>query len=331
MGVAWPLTGRDEELAAIQRAIGGTEVSGVVIAGAAGVGKTRLAREVLAWARAQGLVTRWAVATQAASTIPFGALAQLLPDPDEHALDQAQLLRQAAAALQEGAGARRLVVGVDDAHLLDGASAALIHQLVAASVAFVVATVRSGERVLDAILGLWKDGLVERLELQALSRGEVEELTSVVLGGQVDGLTLHRLWTATQGNSLLLRELVLAGLELGELERRDDVWRWSGPLGVTSRVSDLIEARLGRLTEVQRALLELLAVGEPLGPSVLERLSEPGVIEALERQSLVTVQQYGRRLEVRLPHPLYGEALRRHTRLCAPGRYVASSPTRLRL
>ena len=44
MGVAWPLTGRDEELAAIQRAIGGAEVSGVVIAGAAGVGKTRLAR-----------------------------------------------------------------------------------------------------------------------------------------------------------------------------------------------------------------------------------------------------------------------------------------------
>jgi DNA-binding NarL/FixJ family response regulator len=313
MGVAWPLTGRDEELAAIQGVIGGTEVSGVVIAGAAGVGKTRLAREVLAWARAQGLATRWAVATQAASTIPFGALAQLPPDPDEHALDQTQLLRQAAAALQEGAGARRLVLGVDDAHLLDGASAALIHQLAAASVAFVVATVRSGERVLDAILGLWKDGLVERLELQALSRGEVEELINVVLGGQVDGLTLHRLWTATQGNSLLLRELVLAGLELSELERRDGVWRWSGPLGVTPRVSDLIETRLGRLTEVQRALLELLAVGEPLGPSVLERFSGPGVIEALERQSLVTVQQYGRRLEVRLAHPLYGEALRRHT------------------
>jgi DNA-binding CsgD family transcriptional regulator len=313
MGVAWPLVGRDEELAAIQDAIGGSEVSGVVIAGAAGVGKTRLAREALAWACAQGLAACWAVATQAASAIPFGALAQLLPDPDERALDQTQLLRRAAAALRERAGARQLVLGVDDAHLLDGASAALIHQLAATSVAFVVVTVRSGEPLLDAILGLWKDGLVERLELQALSRGEVEELVGVVLGGQVDGLTLYRLWTATQGNSLLLRELMLAGLELGELERRDEVWRWSGPLGVTPRLRDLIEARLGRLTDVQRAILELLAAGEPLGPSVLEQLSKPGVIETLERQGLVAVEQHRRRLEVRLAHPLYGEALRRHT------------------
>ena len=43
------MTGRDAELAAIGRALsGGGKFSGVVIAGAAGVGKTRLAREVLA-------------------------------------------------------------------------------------------------------------------------------------------------------------------------------------------------------------------------------------------------------------------------------------------
>jgi transposase-like protein len=58
-----------------------------------------------------------------------------------------------------------------------------------------------------------------------LSRGEVEELISVVLGGQVDGLTLHRLWMATQGNSLLLRELVLKTLEreVRELRRANEI------------------------------------------------------------------------------------------------------------
>ena len=45
------LTGRDSELTAMRRALGGTgNLAGVVIAGAAGVGKTRLAREQLAQA-----------------------------------------------------------------------------------------------------------------------------------------------------------------------------------------------------------------------------------------------------------------------------------------
>ena len=49
------LTGRDSELVAIRRALSGTGTySGVVICGAAGVGKTRLAREVLARAQAAG-------------------------------------------------------------------------------------------------------------------------------------------------------------------------------------------------------------------------------------------------------------------------------------
>lgn len=42
-----PLTGRDSELAEIRRALAGVgKYAGVVISGAPGVGKTRLAREV---------------------------------------------------------------------------------------------------------------------------------------------------------------------------------------------------------------------------------------------------------------------------------------------
>ena len=305
--------GRDEELAAILEAIGAAEVTGVVLAGEAGVGKTRLAREVLVAARARGLVTRWAVATQAASAIPLGALAQLLPVLGEGVPNQAQLLRRAAATLEQQAGSGRLVLGVDDAHLLDDTSAALLHQLAATSAVFVLATLRSGEPVPDPILALWKDGLAERLELQALSRREVEQLVGTVLGGQVDGLTLHRLWTATLGNSLLLRELLLAGREHGELGQRDGIWRWTGTMGATSRLGDVVEARLGRLESSQRAILELVAAGEPLGLQVVEQFASPGSIEALERRSLVVVEQHGRRLELRLAHSLHGEVVRRRT------------------
>jgi hypothetical protein len=40
------------------------------------------------------------------------------------------------------------------------ASAAFVHQLAVSAQAFVVVTIRSGERVLDPITALWKDGLV---------------------------------------------------------------------------------------------------------------------------------------------------------------------------
>ena len=52
---------------------------GVVLAGAAGIGKTRLAGELLTRARAAGRATAWVQATRSAGSIPFGAFAHLLP------------------------------------------------------------------------------------------------------------------------------------------------------------------------------------------------------------------------------------------------------------
>jgi AAA ATPase domain len=59
----WPLIGRAEELALICGLIHRRDgPGGVVLAGSAGVGKTRLAREALAAAEQRGALTRWAVA-----------------------------------------------------------------------------------------------------------------------------------------------------------------------------------------------------------------------------------------------------------------------------
>ena len=46
MRVLWPLVGRDGELGFVGELLSDGSVSGVVVAGAAGVGKTRLAAEV---------------------------------------------------------------------------------------------------------------------------------------------------------------------------------------------------------------------------------------------------------------------------------------------
>ncbi|ETZ44681.1 ATP-binding protein [Mycobacterium avium] len=61
------LIGRDSELAAIRRALNGADHHrGVVIAGAAGVGKTWLARAALRRAGASGEQIKWIVGTQSA-------------------------------------------------------------------------------------------------------------------------------------------------------------------------------------------------------------------------------------------------------------------------
>jgi len=74
----WPLVGRHDELRALKDLLTGPEPRGVVLAGAPGVGKTRLGQEGLVTAEAAGAVTVQAAATRAAGRLPFGAVAPLL-------------------------------------------------------------------------------------------------------------------------------------------------------------------------------------------------------------------------------------------------------------
>ena len=45
MRFAWPLTGRSEEMRIIEAALSASDLSGIVVCGAAGVGKSRISRE----------------------------------------------------------------------------------------------------------------------------------------------------------------------------------------------------------------------------------------------------------------------------------------------
>ncbi|MGH3766817.1 MAG: AAA family ATPase [Pseudonocardiaceae bacterium] len=308
MAATWLLTGRAEELRLIseltRRRDGPT---GVVLAGAAGVGKTRLAREALAVAEQGGAVPRWAVATASARALPLGAFAATLgvigPDP-------ARLVRQATDALLAGAGSAGVIVGVDDAHLLDELSAMLVHQLVLRRAATVVLTLRTGEAAPDAVTALWKDGHLTRLELQPLSADETAMLLEARLGGPVDSAAARRLWTITQGNPLYLRQLVDGELEAGRLHQVAGVWRWSGKLALSPGLVELLSARIGRLPHAQRDVVEVLAFGEPLGVPLLAKLTDASALELVEARGLVEVYSDGRRLQARLAHPLYGEVQR---------------------
>jgi DNA-binding CsgD family transcriptional regulator len=309
--VSWPLVGRVEELAACERALGATGPRGVVLAGRAGVGKTRLAREALSSAEAAGCVSWWVTASRAAASIPFGAVAHLVPPTLDGGADRFAVLQRTGEWLVASASDRRPVLGIDDAQWLDDGSAALVHHLAMTGVASVVATLRSGERAPDPVTALWKDGLAERVEVQGLSRAETTELVESGLGGPVDGLTAERLWQLSQGNALYLRELVRGGVDTGALVYKDRVWRWQGPIRAAGRLVELLEDRIGALPLDLRQLVELVAFGEPLDVETLQEVgTDSASVHAAEGAGLLRSELLGHRIQVRLGHPLFGEALR---------------------
>jgi len=193
-------------------------------------------------------------------------------------------------------------------------SSALLHQLASTQTASLLLTARSGEVLPDPIMGLRKDGAIGWIELQPLSRTEVEALLGQVLDGHLDAGTRHQLSRLSQGNALFLHELVEIGLGSGALAERDGVWRWEGEQVAAGGPLEAIEQRLRPLSLPQREAAEVLALAEPLPLDVLERLVAPGVIRDLEAAAVITTstvsEKYRRRWLVRLAHPLYAEALR---------------------
>ena len=76
--------------------------------------------------------------------------------------------------------------------------------------------------------------------------------------------------------------------QTGALAEAGGIWRLrAGGLRPTARLAELVALRLGDLSDAERAVLELLALGEPLGQARLDRLADPAAVAALERRGLI--------------------------------------------
>ncbi|MEW2328926.1 LuxR C-terminal-related transcriptional regulator [Micromonospora chersina] len=308
----WDFVGRTDELNRLSSAVGGPEGRGLLFSGSAGVGKSRLLREGVA-ALPTDRYAVWSVAASATTAaLPFGGLVQVLPAAQPQGLSPAGVLRWAVDVLQEQAAGRPIVLAIDDAHLLDPPSAALVHLIARSENATVLGTLRNGEQIPLPIRALWTDDLVDLVELGPLGPSETTGLLAAILGGPVDAGSSERLFRLSAGNPLLLRELVLAASGGDELSRRYGIWKWTGRLELAPSLTDLIDTRIGQLTPGVRAVVELVAFGEPLGLQLLEQAVDPADVEIAEERGLIAMVHDDRRLNVRLAHPLYGEVMRRH-------------------
>lgn len=316
MRLSWPLTGRSEEMRAVQAAILASDVSGIVVNGPAGVGKSRIAREALNDAVSRGCQGRWAVGTSSARTLPLGAFTAWA---QPGVTDTVQLVRGVIESLTAAPAGSAVVVGVDDVHLLDDLSTFVVEQIVQRGAAKVVLTLRDGEPIPTAVREIWRVSQFDRLDLQPLSLDETTALLSATLDASVDPDAAQQLWTLTRGNVLYLRNIVEQEVADGRLEMQRGYWRWTGDPIVAPSLVELIESRIGDLPAPVADVIDALAVGEPIELAALTRITEPASVEEADTRGLITLESIARGVEVRVAHPLYGEVRRKR-----------AAPTRLR-
>jgi DNA-binding CsgD family transcriptional regulator len=312
--LGWPLVGRAREVSRLKDSL--RQRRGAVITGPAGVGKTALARVGVDFAHDEGMAVAMVAGTEAARPHPFGAFASLLHHeadplgPESHA----EMLRRYTHELVDDARRRPLLVFVDDAHLLDDGSSMLVHQLAQTGAATVLACVlppgAASPGPSDPIVALWKDLGAERIELGPLDEQAVEDLLIAVLGGPVDDMSVRQIAERSLGDPLFVHELVAGAVAEGALRDESGVWRLRGSLRPTTRLVELVTRRLVGLTASERDALELTAIGEPLAQPALDELADPTALESLESKGLIVCRVDGRRLQVCLAHPVYGDVVR---------------------
>lgn len=293
-----PFVGRGTELdrlaAAWRRVAAGRGTTQVVLlAGEAGIGKSRLAARFAATAGAAG------------ATVLYGACEEqaLVPyEPFAEAVGGAGADRdEIESRLKAAAAAGPVVLVLDDLHLADRNTLALLARVVrgvAGERLLVLGAYRDADAIgtplLGAIAELRRHCDVERLPVEGLSVDEVAAL----LDGVADPRRIHE---RTDGNPFFVRELSR------HLADRRDVAD-----DVPESVSDVVLARVARLS---RPSAEALTAASVLGLSfevaVLERLvgERDGLLDALDEAAAAGLVDDASNGRYRFAHALSRDAV----------------------
>ncbi|MGW4867813.1 LuxR family transcriptional regulator AbsR2 [Streptomyces chartreusis] len=291
LDLPWPFTGREDELELVRGALAAGR-HGIVITGPAGSGKTRLVTEA-----ARGADCARVAGTPETRRIRFAAFAHLVPET-----------ASLHGACRHLSGVRLLLV--DDAHLLDDASAALVHQLAVHGRTRLLVVTTGGAPAPGAIARLWTGELLPRLTLGPLPREDTARLLATeAAGAGLAPLTVNRLHRLCRGDLRLMRDLTGAIRERGLLTRVEDTeeWAWRGPVPMTPTVRERTAHVLDRTCPEQGEILERLAFAEPLPLDLETDRLDLRALEHLEADALVHADDQG---AVRLAHPLHGPVLR---------------------
>jgi DNA-binding SARP family transcriptional activator/DNA-binding GntR family transcriptional regulator len=321
--------GRAVELAALDAAQGGV----VLIAGTAGMGKTRLASVFAERARDRGaVVLRGHCIQLVGSGLPFLPLVEalrpvrdavkdlptelrelprLIPDlpgapSQEHS--RLRLFEEVLAVFEHLAASQPLVVVLEDLHWADASTLDLVAYLAQAvrdGRILLVATYRSEEmrtggplhRFTAALVGA---GTATALQLEPFDRAELESLVAAYTQQPLSADVVRSIVRRSEGNPLFARELLAAALR--------------GEEALPPVLRDVVLATVARLDGSSRAVLQaaaaagrdvsyrLLAAVVPLGELELAE----ALRQAVEHDVLRSDQEAG---TFRFRHELFAEAV----------------------
>ncbi len=279
-----PLVGRTRELEQLLAFAGVTEPDArdvVLLGGDAGIGKTRLLRELGARARASGhRVMAGHCLDLGDSALPyqpfaeafsglsdderdqlaarFPALGPLLPWPSPApgpGVERAELFASVVAALDSLAVERPVLLVVEDAHWADASTRHLVryvlaqgfHQAVHVVVSYRADDLHRRHPLRQALAEWVRLAGVRRLELEPLVDTDVVDLVRTRASTDLSADELHAVVQRAAGNAFFVEELVDAGLD----DHRSVL---------PETLSDLLLVRLERLDDDARRLVRAASV-----------------------------------------------------------------------
>jgi DNA-binding NarL/FixJ family response regulator/tetratricopeptide (TPR) repeat protein len=345
------LVGRARELdavAALAQASAAGRCELVLVAGEAGVGKTRLLEE--ARERTTGVDVLWGACLEQQRALPYAPIAEALrhlpgalddpvlrrlaPELDPTApetvsdtdLERHRIAQALATRLQRTAEQRPLLVVLDDLQWADAATLDLLGVLVrrlADSPVLLLVSYRDDELhdrpALRATLADLRRGAHE-LTLTRLPPDQVAQMIRAMLTGrrEISPDFVGAIHARTDGNPFFVEELLRTLVETGEVPVDDGV-QAIAQLDVPVTVQDTILRRVARLDDAARVVLRIgAALGQRFDLEPVRRLSgfdEDDLLGALRalvsQQLLVEDRDSG---ELRFRHALtrdtvYGELL----------------------
>ncbi len=263
---------------------------GVILVGDHGAGKSFLAQRALERLGDNYLVVQ-VRGSSIASKLPYGALSVLLNDLDASHLEHPlMVLRGLTHLLQAKAQGRAVVLFVDNANDLDDLSSMMVAQLSAGGHVTLLAACVDLHHVGGDIMGLWKDDLLRRVDLEPFDFAETTATLNQEYGGHFSHAAARALWSASGGNALFLHSLAREQIKIGTVVRRDGAWILDGrPVALTGEVRDVVKARLNRLSPGQRDVFELLALAGAVPLQTLMRIFNPQDMDNLQERALIQV------------------------------------------